>query len=55
VLRSGNGALALFDQPGLAAVTTADPKAVTPYERFGLERLLDTAVWFDTCRPKIHL
>jgi asparagine synthase (glutamine-hydrolysing) len=55
VLRSDNGALALFDRTGLADVTAADPKAVGTQERFALERLLDTAVWYNTCRPTLRL
>jgi hypothetical protein len=53
-LRSGNGALALFDQPAMAAVATADPKAVDTFQRFGLERLLDVVTWFDACHPRIQ-
>jgi asparagine synthase (glutamine-hydrolysing) len=55
VLRTGNEALALFDMTALSAVTAADRKAVTPKQRFGLEKLLDTAVWFDVCRPELRM
>jgi asparagine synthase (glutamine-hydrolysing) len=54
VLHSDNGALALFDRSGLAKVTAADPNAVGTQERFALERLLDTAIWYDTFRPTLQ-
>jgi len=55
VLHSDNGALALFDRTGLAGVTAADSMAVSTQERFALERLLDTAAWYNTCRPTLRL
>jgi asparagine synthase (glutamine-hydrolysing) len=55
VLRAGSDALALFDGTALGAVAAADPKAVTPKQRFGLEKLLDTAIWFDVCKPQLRM
>lgn len=48
-------ALELADRDRLRAAAGADPDAVSPATRTGLERWLDLAAWLDECRPTLDL
>lgn len=45
----------LYDKPAVLAAASATADAITPAQRFGIERFLDVATWLDLRNPKLIL
>lgn len=53
--RSNHAVLEFYDRQQVADATSSDPEAVSRGQQFGMERLLDLAMWADSKRPTFKL
>jgi hypothetical protein len=55
VVRSGHSVLEFYDRQQVVAAIDADPGSLSRSQQFGMERLLDLAIWTDIRRPSFNL